>query len=370
MKKKRVAIVHDWLYTLGGAEVVLKHLLRLFPDADLYTLVDTLEENEREFLKDRKIFSFFKPGSFASRHHTLFMPFMPYCIEQFDLSEYDLVISSSHFVAKGVLTHPNQLHIAYIYSPVRYAWDMYFEYDRSGAFGKGLQRILTKFWLHRLRIWDVISAKRADYLLADSIFVQKRIKKYWDREATVIYPPVEIEYTIYEESKEEYYVTMSRLIEYKKIDLIIECFNDVPEKKLYIIGSGREERKLKSMAKENIVFTGYLPKKESMQIISKAKAFVFMAKEDFGIVPIEAQACGTPVIAYKEGGVKESVVDGVTGIYVEQQNKESLKLAIARFESSVFDPKACKKQAQKFGSENFCKQFEEYVENALRSFNL
>ncbi len=244
MKSKKIAIVHDRLYTLGGAEVVLKYLLQLFPNADIFTIIDLLKNEDRSFVKDHKIYtSSLQKSKFLSKRHQYFLPLMPYLIEQFDLSDYDIVISSSYFVAKGALCHPEQLHISYIYSPVRYAWDMYHEYDRAGAFGSGVQRAFVKYWLHKLRIWDVVSSKRPDFIIADSKFVAKRIKKFWRRDSVVIYPPVEVKDTIYSENKDNYYVTMSRLIEYKKIDVIIKAFNEMPDKRLIIIGEGREKRK-------------------------------------------------------------------------------------------------------------------------------
>lgn len=362
MKSKKIAIVHDRLYTIGGAEVVLKYLLQAFPNADIFTIVDLLKDKDRTFLENHKVFtSSLQRYKFLSKRHQYFLPLMPYLIEQFDLSEYDIIISSSYFVAKGVLSHPEQLHISYIYSPVRYAWDMYHNYDRAGAFGLGLQRIFIKYWLHRLRIWDTVSSKRPDFLIADSKFVAKRIEKVWRRDSVVIYPPIEVEDAVYNDNKEDYYVTMSRLIEYKKIDVIIEAFNDMPNKKLIIIGDGREKRKLQKIAKSNIIFKGYLPKKEAMKIISLAKGFIFMAKEDFGIAPLEAQACGTPVIAYGSGGAKETVIEKKTGLFVKEQDKDSLKNGIYLFEKMKFLSIECKNNADNFSPNIFKNKIFNYI---------
>lgn len=366
MKSKKVAIVHDWLSVDGGAEVVLKYMLKTFPGADIYTILDTLPDEHREYLRNHKVFvSSLGKCRFLAKRYKYFMPFMPYLIEQFDLSEYDLVISSSHFVAKGVLTHPEQLHIGYIYSPVRYAWDLYHEYNRIGALGKGLRNSVMKLWLHKLRIWDFTSANRPDFLLADSKFIANRISKVWRRESSVIYPPVETQKAIYSEKKEEYYVTLSRLVEYKRIDIIVEAFNAMPNKKLIVIGEGRKRKSLEKIAKENIEFTGYLDKKEAMQIISKAKGFIFMPKEDFGIVPIEAQACGTPVIAYGAGGALETVQENSTGIFVKEQNAQSLQKSIKEFETMKFDPQVCKEFATKFSTNRFQKEFLDFIEEKL-----
>jgi len=366
LKSRKIAIVHDWLGVAGGAEVVLKRVLQMFPKADIYTMVDVLPLKYRGFLKGHKIYtSILQKYQFIAKRYNYFMPFMPYLVEQFDLSGYDIVISSSHFVAKGVITHPQQLHIAYIYSPIRYAWDMYFEYDKMGAFGVGIRNILMKRWLHKMRIWDVVSSNRADCFIADSKFIQKRIQKYWGKDSTVVYPPVEIDNTLYCEEKKEYFVTLSRLVEYKRVDIIIEAFNELPNKELVIIGEGRAKDSLLKISKSNISFKGYLEREDAMEIISKAKAFVFMAKEDFGIVPIEAQACGTPVIAYKEGGAGETVLDGESGIFVQEQTKESLKEAILKFEKSDFSPKVCREFSEKFSPKEFEKKITKIIKGKL-----
>ena len=365
MKSKKVAIIHDWLCVNGGAEVVLKHLLHLYPQADIYTMIDTLPKEHRSFLGGHTIYtSCLQKYKFTKTKYKYFMPFMPYLVEQFDLCEYDLVISSSHFVAKGVITHPEQLHIAYIYSPVRYAWDLYYEYEKIGALGSGIKKLFMKLWLHKMRIWDFTSAHRPDFLIADSNFIQKRIQKSWRRDSTVIYPPVEIEKTVYAEEKEDYYVTLSRLVEYKRIDIIIEAFNEMPDKKLVIIGDGRLKNKLQKMSNDNIVFKGYLPREEAMNFVSKAKAFIFMPKEDFGIVPIEAQGCGTPVIAYRKGGARETILENKTGIFVEEQNAKSLKKYILKFENMKFSAQECKKFVEKFAPSEFEKNIKDYIKKS------
>lgn len=362
MKNKKIAVIHDWLSANGGAEIVLKHILSLCPNADIYTMVDTLPQEQREWLGAHKIYtSPLQRFNFIAKRYRYFIPLMPYLVEQFDLAEYDMIISSSHAVAKGVLVHPHQQHIAYIYSPMRYAWDLMYEHERLGVFGKGLIRLMLKQWLHKMRIWDYISAQRPDVLIADSHFIKQRIQKSWRREADVIYPPVEFNECVYTESKSDYYVTLSRLVEYKRIDIIVEAFNAMPHKKLMIIGDGGSAEKLKKMAGDNIVFTGFLPRKEALLHVSKAKAFIFMPKEDFGIAPIEASACGTPVIAYGKGGASETVIDGKTGVFVQEQTSNSLIEAIQRFELLSIDSYACIENAQNFSVENFKKQFEAYL---------
>lgn len=363
MKSKKVAIIHDWLTVNGGAEIVLKHLLMMFPQAELYTMVDTLTSNQRGWLNGREVHtSCLQKNRWVRTHYKYFIPFMPYLVEQFDLSSYDLILSSSHAVAKGVIVHPHQTHIAYIYSPMRYAWDLMYEHEQLGVFGKGPMKFFMKRWLHKMRIWDFVSAQRADIMLADSQFIQKRIQKCWSRQADVVYPPVEFDECAFQEVKEEYYVTLSRLVHYKRVDLIVEAFNQMPNKKLIVIGDGVSLPALQKMAKNNIIFTGYIPRKEAMECIGKAKAFVFMAKEDFGIAPLEASACGTPVIAYGQGGALETVVDGQTGVFVKEQNSESLMEAIERFEQQKFDAQRCLEHALAFSVENFKKKILSYVE--------
>lgn len=363
MKNKKIAIIHDWLSVNGGAELVLKHLLDLFPNADIYTMVDLLQDKEREWLKDHKVYtSCLQNIKWIRTHYHYFITFMPFLIEQFDLEKYDLIISSSHAVAKGVIIHPHQIHIAYIYSPMRYAWDLMYEHDHLKVFGTGLKRLLLKRWLHKMRIWDYVSAQRPDALIADSFFIQKRIKKCWAREAQVIYPPVELDKCIFSHEKENYYITMSRLVPYKRIDLIVEAFNQMPEKKLIIIGKGIEYNSLKKKSKKNIEFKGFLEENEAMLLISKAKAFIFMAKEDFGITPLEASACGTPVLAFGSGGASETVIHKRTGLHVPYQTVEALKETVLLLESLSIDPYDCFEYAQSFSVTNFKQNFSNYLQ--------
>lgn len=363
MKSKKVAIIHDWLSVNGGAEIVLKHILSMFPKADIYTMIDILPEGGRAWLDGHTIYtSVLQKNRWIAQKYHYFIPLMPYLVEQFDLEKYDVIISSSHAIAKGVIVHPHQTHLAYIYSPMRYAWDLMYEHERLGIFGNGLTRFVMKRWLHKMRIWDFVSAQRPDILIADSYFVRKRIEKCWRRDAAVVYPPVEFDDCVYNEVKEEYYITLSRLVGYKRIDIIIEAFNAMPEKKLIIIGEGNASSKLKKLANKNIIFMGHLPRREALLHVSKAKAFVFMAKEDFGIAPLEASACGTPVIAYGQGGASETVIDSQTGVFVEEQNSASLREAIRKFETLAINPKACAKNADNFSVEIFKKKFQFYFD--------
>ena len=281
---------------------------------------------------------------------------MPLAIEQLDVSAYDIVISSSHCVAKGILTGPDQIHISYIHSPIRYAWDLQHQYLRESGLDHGLKGWLAKIILHYMRIWDTRTANGVDYFIANSKFIAKRIKKVYGREAEVIYPPVDIDKFELCEDKQDYYLTASRMVPYKKMKLIVEAFNEMPDKKLVVvvIGTGPEYEKTKAIAKDNIEMMGYQPDEVLKEKMQHAKAFVFAAEEDFGITPVEAQACGTPVIAYGRGGAFETVIDGRTGILFSKQMIESIQAAVSRFEiNSELNSSSCRANAERFSIDRF-----------------
>ncbi|HEY5939663.1 MAG TPA: glycosyltransferase, partial [Gemmatimonadales bacterium] len=304
----KVAIVHDWLVTYAGAERVLEEMLAVYPDADLFSLIEFLPESERQFLGGRQVQTSFlqrMPG--ARKHYRTYLPFMPFAVEQFDLSTYDLVISSSHAVAKGVLTGPDQLHICMCYSPMRYAWDLQDQYLRESGLDRGAKGMATRWLLHRLRLWDARTADGVDRFIAISNFIARRIWKSYRRESTVIYPPVDVDSLTPGGSREDFYVTASRMVPYKRIDLIVEAFAAMPGKRLVVIGDGPEERRIRGRAGSNVTLLGRQPFEVLHDHLRRARAFVFAAEEDFGIAPLEAQACGTPVIAYGKGGVLETL---------------------------------------------------------------
>lgn len=314
----KVAIVCDWLVTYAGAERVLEQLLAIYPQADVFCVVDFIPEEERFFLQQKSTETTFLqhlPG--AKKHYRSYLPFMPLAIEQLDVSSYDLVISSSHAVAKGVLTGPEQIHICYIHSPMRYAWDMQHQYLKESGMTKGLKGWLARIMLHYLRIWDCRTANGVDYFIANSNFISRRVKKVYGREADVIYPPVDVDAFTLCEQKENFYLTASRMVPYKKVRIIVEAFNMMPEKKLIVIGDGPEFKNIKSIAGSNVQLMGYQPFEVLREKMQHAKAFVFASEEDFGIAPVEAQACGTPVIAYGKGGATETVRmgDNATGVF-------------------------------------------------------
>jgi len=343
----KVAIVHDWLVTNAGAEKVLRSIVNLHPDADIFSLVDFLSDEERDIIIDGKKVhtSFIQKLPYAKKQFRNYLPFFPKAIESFDLSTYDLIISSSWAVAKGVKKSPDQLHISYCHTPIRYAWDLYDEYTKDLPWFK---KVLVKSILKYIRKWDIDTLDRVDYFIANSKFVQERIKRIYNRESTVIYPPVNIDKFTLHEHKEDFYLTASRLVPYKKTKLIVEAFNQMPDKKLVVIGSGEEYKTIKKIAKDNIKILGYQPDEILISTMQKAKGFIYAAIEDFGIIPIEAMACGTPVIALNEGGTKETVINKITGIHFKEQTQQSIIDAINAFEKLDFDYPDIRNEASKY----------------------
>jgi glycosyltransferase involved in cell wall biosynthesis len=366
----KVAIVHDWLVVSGGAEKVLKNIIECFPKADIFSIVDFLED--RECVKGKSVkTSFIQRMPFARRRYRAYLPLMPIAIEQVDLSGYDLVISSSHAVAKGVLTGPNQIHVSYVHSPIRYAWDLQHQYLKESHLSTGLKSIMARVLLHYIRGWDSRSANGVDHLLANSQFIALRIKKAYRREATVIYPPVDLANMKMCTQKEDFYVTASRMVPYKRIDLIVRAFSQTPERRLVVIGDGPEMKKIKSVAGDNVTILGHQPSDVLVDHLRRARAFVFAAEEDFGISVVEAQACGTPVIAFGRGGVLESVIglplERPTGVFFGEQTPESLLEAVSRFEhnAQLFDARQCRKNAERFSSENFKTALTSFIDSRV-----
>lgn len=352
----KIALVQDWLTELGGAEKVFSAIYDLYPEADIYTLVYNENVLKSMNIDSNKVtHSFIQNLPYGKTKYRNYLPFFTKAIESFDLSSYDLIISSSYAVAKGVLCHSNQIHICYCHSPVRYAWDLYFEYMNEAKLQTSLKGKIVKYYLSKLRIWDVISSNRVDFFISNSNYIANRIKKVYRREATTIYPPIDINKYIYKEKKEDFYLTCSRLVPYKKIDLIVEAFSKMPHKKLKVIGNGPEMSKILKLKTENIEILGYQPDEILKNEIANAKAFIFAANEDFGIVPIEAQASGTPVIAFRKGGALETVIENETGIFFDEQTVESLKNAIDKFENikDSFHSDKIRKNAEKFDISTF-----------------
>ena len=371
----KVAVIHDWLTVYAGAERVLEQILLCYPNADLYSVVDFIPSRERGFLLGKvATTSLVQNLAFARTKYRQYLSLMPLAIEQFDLSSYDLVISCSHAVAKGVITGPDQLHISYVNSPMRYAWDLQHQYLRDSGLDRGVKGWIAKWLLHKMRIWDVRTANGVDCFIANSHFIRRRIWKTYRRDAAVIYPPVEISKFTLCENKEDFFLTASRLVPYKKIDLIAEAFTAMPERRLIIIGDGPEMQKVRAKAGSNVTVLGYRPDEVLRDYMQRAKAFVFAAEEDFGITPLEAQACGTPVIAYGKGGVLETIRglddEQPTSVFFAEQSISAIKAAVIYFEQEAARilPLTCRNNACRFASERFRSELIQCVENEWGQF--
>lgn len=373
----KVAIVHDWLDTCGGAEQVLAQLLVCLPEADVYCLVDFLPEEHRGILRGHNVTtSIIQRCPLARRYFRYYLPIMPWAVSRFDLSGYDLIISSNWAFAKGVKTQPSQAHISYIHTPIRYCWDQQELYLQQ-AFGNKLLRNAGRCLLNRLRRWDINTASRGGQLVANSHFIAERIEQCWERQSTVLNPPVAVSDFVCTEVKEQFYVTVSRLVHYKAVDTLVEAFNLMPDKRLVVIGDGPMFDRLKALAGSNVELLGYQPREVVIDHLQRARAFVFGAHEDFGIVLVEAQACGTPVIAYGKGGALDSVQpydnsgSGVapTGVFFDEQTAASVVAAVDRFEALENDisPRACADNAVRFSPEKFRSAFMAIVEQTLEN---
>lgn len=371
----KVAIVHDWLVTYAGAERVLEQMLACYPQADLFSLVDLMPFEQRAFLGGRKVTTSFiqhLPG--ARNHYRSYLPLMPLAVEQLDVSGYDLVISSSHAVAKGVLVGPDQLHVCMCYSPIRYAWDMQAQYLKESGLNRGLKAGLARWLLHKIRLWDVRTAHGVDQFIAISHFIARRIEKTYRRESAVIYPPVDVNAFECVSKKDGFYVTASRMVPYKKIPLIVEAFAKMPGKQLVVIGDGPDFEKVRASAGPNVKVLGHQPAAVLKDHLARAKAFLFAAEEDFGIAPLEAQASGTPVIAFGKGGALETI-RGLhhpqpTGVFFEEQTADALVRAVEQFEQNAerITPQACRDNALRFSQERFRHEFSESVNTRYQTF--
>ena len=366
----RVAIVHDWLVTYAGAERVLEQMIACFPQADVFSLVDFVED--RKFLHGKHATtSFIQRLPLARKKYRAYLPLMPLAIEQLDLSAYDLVISSSHAVAKGVLTGPDQVHVSYVHSPIRYAWDLQHQYLEQSNLTKGLRSIMARVVLHYIRTWDTRTSNSVDHFVANSQFIARRIKKVYHRDARVIFPPVDVQSFLVGEQKEDFYLTASRMVPYKKIDLIVEAFSRMPGKRLVVIGDGPEMKAIRAKAGPNVEILGYQPFKVLHDHMRRAKAFVFAAEEDFGIAPVEAQACGTPVIAFGKGGALETVRElgepHPTGLFFREQSVPSIVAAVREFEHNAhrISPLDCRANAERFSVATFRERFMGFVEQVM-----
>ncbi|OCQ89654.1 glycosyl transferase family 1 [Nostoc sp. MBR 210] len=366
----KYALVHEWLTpkATGGSELVVQEILN-HVNADLYALIDFESSNPESYLYKRQIgTTFLQHFPLARNGVQKYLPLLPLAIEQLDLRQYDVILSSSHAVAKGVLTTPDQLHICYCHSPMRYAWDLTFDYLRQSKLGSGLPGWLTKYLLHQLRQWDVLSANRVDYFIANSQHTARRIWRCYRREAAVIYPPVNVEAFPLFLQKENFYLTVSRLVSYKQVSLIVQAFNKL-QLPLVIIGTGSEMEKIRQIAKPNIKILGWQPDDVVKKYMAQARAFVYAACEDFGIALVEAQACGTPVIAYGAGGALETVRDvrshkeQGTGIFFPEQTVAALTAAVEQFEvyRNVINPEYLRSHSKQFSPQIFAQRYLDFI---------
>ncbi len=367
----KTALIHDWLTGMRGGERALESIYELYP-SPVYTLLMTKDFKSEIIDKSRVITSSIQKIPFSGRIYQKLPMLYPKAIEEFDLSGYDVILSTSHAVAKGVLTNASQLHICYMHTPMRYAWDLTFQYLRQAGIEKGITGRIVRNILHNIRTWDIISANRVDYYLTNSAYVAKRIKKIYNREAEVIFGPADTDFYTPQGDKGQAYVAASHMVPYKRMDIIAGAFSRMPDKKLVIIGKGPEEKKVKSIAAKspNIEFAGYLDRESLRDALRKARALVFAAEEDFGLLPVEAQACGTPVIAFGKGGARETVIDGRTGVFFSSQDEDSIIDAVGKFEGieDRFDSGTVRNNALRFSKAEFQRKYSGFVEEKTGIF--
>jgi len=327
----KVAIIHYWLVNIRGGEKVLKSLLEIFPDADIFTHVYNPKAVSSLMKNKRVITSHINRLPFAKKIYQLYMPLMPNALNDFNLQSYDLVISSESGPAKGVIPNPNAYHLCYCHSPMRYLWDMYHEYFRGA---NPFVRIFMKRIIPKLRLWDAVSANQVDFFLANSCYVAQRIRRCYNREAAVVYPPVDIgKFLSIERKPEDYYLFFGQLTWYKRADLAIEACV-ASGQRLVVAGAGKKNKKFQKYEKTGLItFMGRVSDEDTLKLYSSAKALIFPGIEDFGIIPVEAQAAGCPVIAYRGGGALDTIIEGVTGIFFDEQTPASLTEAMNRFDS-------------------------------------
>jgi glycosyltransferase involved in cell wall biosynthesis len=365
----KVALVHEWLDGYAGSERVLEQFIRLWPEADVYAICDFLAEKDRHFLQGKRVrTSFIQRLPAARKRFRWYLGLMPIAIEQFDMAGYDLVVSSSHAVAKGVLTGPGTLHVSYVHSPMRYAWDLQAQYLRQAGLERGLKGIYTRWLLHRLRLWDRSSAAGIDSVIGNSRYIAERIRKVWRREAAVIHPPVDVErFSLGTAPREGHYLIAARMVPYKRVDLVAEAFRRMPGRKLIITGDGPSLPQVQAAAggAPNIEFRGHVAQAELVALTQSARAFVFAAEEDFGIGLVEAQACGTPLIAYGRGGARDIVLPD-TGVLFGAQSAEAIIAAVEAFEAGpVISAEACRANALRFSGEHFRAAMRAHVDALL-----
>jgi glycosyltransferase involved in cell wall biosynthesis len=377
MHKPKVAIVHEWLSTYAGSERVVEQLIKLYPDADIFAVVDFLPEGDRAFLQGRKVTtSFIQHLPRARKHFRYYLPLMPLAVEQFELGSYDLVLSSNHAVAKGVLTGPDQVHISYVHSPIRYAWDLQSQYLKESGLTKGLKAWFVRLSLHYMRLWDTRTAHGVDCFVANSSYIRRRIRKVYGRESKVIFPPVDVAGFAGDAPKGDFFLAAGRMVPYKKMPLIVEAFARMPQHKLVVIGEGPDFERCKALATPNVQLLGYQAFSVLRDHMQRARGFVFAGEEDFGIMLVEAQAAGTPLVAYGRGGARDIVREPgtaaePTGLFFDDQTPESIIDAVGRFVASetAFTAQACRDNAGSFSAERFRAEIAALVNDEMAQFH-
>lgn len=365
----KVAFVHEYLNQFGGAEIVLRHMHHLYPDAPVYTLIHDPKSMPDDINSwDIRAVGWSKYLPFKSQFYRNYALIYPTMVEQIDLREFDLVISSSYLWTRGVITPSRCLHISYCYTPSRQTWELYFDYKES--YSRFIRKVIYPFAFNYLRMWDRLAADRVDEYIAVSKNVRQRIRKYYRRDSEVIYPPVESEKFKLSTKSDDYYICLSRLVPYKRIDLAIKAFNKLG-RKLIIVGTGNHDNYLKSLSKKNIEFTGFVSSLERSDLLAGAKALIFPGEEDFGLVPVEAQLVGKPVIGLGKGGILETVEDGVSGIHFAEQTPESIISAVERFEKGIdsFEPNQIRKLAMRFDQKVFRDNMQDYIARKLKQWH-
>lgn len=358
----KVALVHDWLVSEGGAEQVLRCFHDMYPEAPIFTLVYN-EKTAPSWTRGLDIrTTYIQKWPFGKTHHKFLLPFMPKAWEALDLTAYDLVLSSCSSCCKGILTRPDAVHVCYCHSPIRYVWDLYYDYQREAS---ALKRIFMPSMIHKVRMWDYQAAQRVDYFISNSDYVGKRIKKFYRRESRTIYPGIVLPEGCVSEERDDYYFVLSRFVGYKRIDIAIEACNMLGRRLIVAGSGGEEEKRLRAMAGPTVEFVGRVSDEQLQYYYGKARAFLFPSIEDFGLTPIEAMAGGAPVLAYGEGGALETVLDGKTGMFFHEQTADSLARCIEEFEMRNFSATACRERARQFSREKFEQKICGFCKSAL-----
>lgn len=368
-QQQKIAVIHEWLSNYAGSETVTEKIISFCKNVSVYATVDFMDTDKKEIMLNglKPHTTFIQNLPFAKEHFRYYLPLFPFAIKRHKLDQYDILLSSSHAFAHGINKNHGQIHICYCHTPMRYIWDMQDLYLKANNMDKGIAAFCSKILAKLLRKWDFKISQNVDYYISNSNFTADRIKRNYGRPAKVIYPPVNIDRFIVEKDKEDFYVTASRLVCYKKTDLVVEAFCNMPDKKLIVIGDGKLKSKILEMATPNITVLSHLSFDEFHRYLRKAKGFVFAGEEDFGITVVEAQACGTPVIGYNKGGTSEIIIDKITGVLFDNQTSNDIVNAVNKFEQTIdnFDSYEIRKNSERFSTEVFKYEYEKFVTDCI-----